>query len=422
MKIWQTTDSMIAPEECFRRGWWGIRRYFSVNPWQRYYEYYRNIRCGIQLSQLKAYRRQVSLLGNGAEKNDRALVLANFEARDGLSRGAHYTIPAIRKRHVHVTLRHVSVRGNDHKTIEGSIAGKFSHVYLLDPPSRYSRLLKQVAPEQIVSAHRTGLWVRETNYVPRFWTSAASFLDEIWTPSKFSKQLIQASSLARPIVVVPHSAIKPSQQGYKTGQWPNLQTNPFKGLAVMDLRGGGGRKNPWAVIAAWKLAFAGNPQCHLLMKVRFSASRSILREELELLIGSDTNITLLDAFLPDEELNALLDEADVFISLHRSEGYGLPVEEALLRGTPVVATDWSATVEFARQYKNYHPVSHRPVSAYYWDKQIPSLRFQWAEADLNCTADQLNSIYADWSPNALEAKAASRRVSTAINAETTSKA
>ena len=397
MKIWQTTDTTTAPEECFRRGWWGWRRYFSVNPWQRYYEYYRNNRRALQLSRIATYARRERLTVHGGSAGNRALVLGNLDACDGLSRGAHYTLPTIRKLHDDIAIRHVGVHGSGHRTIEGSLAGNFSHVYLLDPPSRYSHLLKQVAPEQIVSARRTGLWVRETNYVPRFWTKAATFLDEVWTPSEFSAQLIRGSTAGRPVVVVPHTVVMARGRGTGPSRWPEIRAQPFKGLAIMDLRGDSSRKNPWAVIAAWKLAFAGNPKCHLLMKVRISASRKIVRDELDLLIGKDTNITLLDAFLPDDELNTLLDEADVLVSLHRSEGYGLPVEEALLRGTPVVATDWSATVEFASQYGNYYPVSYRLVPARYWDKHIPHLNFRWAEANLSSAAHQLNSVYANWS-------------------------
>lgn len=422
MKLWQTTNTATVPEAYFRTGLWRWRRYFAVSPWQRYYEHYRNIRSTIQLNRINDYRNRCSLPVDGDLKMDRALVLGNFEAKDGLSRGAHYTLPSVRKRHEDVTVHHVSVHGSGHKTIEGSLAGAFSHVYLLDPPSRYSRLLTQVTPEQIKFASRTGLWVRETNYVPGFWTSAAAFLDEVWAPSEFAAKLIGGSTAGRPVVVVPHAAVVTCERSTVSGQWANIQSRPFKGLAIMDLRGGGSRKNPWAVIAAWKLAFAGNPECQLLMKVRISASRKIVREELELLIGNDTNITLLDAFLPDDELNALMDEADVFVSLHRSEGYGLPVEEALLRGTPVVATDWSATVEFAKKFSNYHPVSYQLVPARYWDKHIPRLNFHWAEADLASAAGHLKAVYANWSSRAKASGPTSRKTSADNVSETVSKA
>lgn len=317
-------------------------------------------------------------------------------ASDGLSRGAYYHLIQIRAMHDNVTIRHASVHDGDDRTIEGSLEQDFERVYLLDPPSRYSRLLCQVDPARIATAYRVGMWVRETNYLPRFWLQAAAFLDEIWTPSAFSAGLLRAGVHDTPITVVPH-AVTCSPGSADDALLPaGFDRKMFNGLAVMDIRDGGSRKNPWAVVAAWQQAFGTNPQCRLLMKVRFSEQCALVREELEGMIGTAQNIDLLDVFLPDAELDALIDRADVLVSLHRSEGYGLPVEEALVRDTPVVATDWSATTEFAGKYPHYFPVDYRLLPACDWARHLPGLDFKWAEASIASAADHLKTIHQAW--------------------------
>lgn len=395
---WQSAD---FPEQAFRSGWWAWRRLLSVSLWHRYYEYYRNLRCTIQFAGLRHYKKQRGCSVTARPKTNAALVIGNLDLRDGLSCGANYHLDQIRTKHSALTIRHVGTNANSDVTIEGSLDQEFECLYLLDPPSRYDRLLRQVHPARIATAHRVGIWVRESNYLPAFWLEAATFLDEIWTPSSFSADLLRNRITSAPIVVVPHAANRKTGVAAGAARLISGEKVTFNGLAVMDLRGGGSRKNPWAVIAAWQEAFGSNPDCQLTMKVQFSRQCSIVHEELLAMIGSAGNIRLLDAFLPQAQLDSLMDQADVFISLHRSEGYGLPVEETLMRGVPVVATDWSATTEFARSYDNYYPVNYRLLPSHEWSRKKPGLNFKWAEADIESAAQQLGSIYEAWKSDPL---------------------
>lgn len=368
----------------------------SVSLWHRYYEYYRNLRCTIQLARLRHYKKQHTDAVTCGPKTSTALIIGNLALRDGLSRGASYHLHQIRAKHSALTIRHVGTNADADKTMEGRLDQGFDYLYLLDPPSRYDRLLRQVDPASVATAHRVGLWVRESGYIPAFWLEAATFLDEIWTPSSFSADLLRNRITNTPVVVVPHAVSSQTRATTDTAILPSDENATFNGLAVMDLRNGGSRKNPWAVIAAWKQAFGSDPDCQLTMKVRFSRQHAIVREELLAMIGSAGNIHLLDAFLPQSQLDALMDRADVFISLHRSEGYGLPVEETLIRGIPVVATDWSATTEFARSYDNYYPVSYRLLPFHEWSRHKPRSDFQWAEADIESAVRHLREIYEVW--------------------------
>ena len=115
---------------------------------------------------------------------------------------------------------------------------------------------------------------------------------------------------------------------------------------------------------------------------------------IQVAIADARNITLISASLEKSALNALYSEADVLISLHRSEGFGLTLAEAMLRGLPVIATNWSGNVDFLTGDTGI-PVPYRLVPAQdpQGTYQHPDLR--WADADIDAAAAALRRLRAD---------------------------
>ena len=58
------------------------------------------------------------------------------------------------------------------------------------------------------------------------------------------------------------------------------------------------------------------------------------------------NVYILTESYSREVFNSLIRCVDAYVSLHRAEGFGLVMAEAMLLGTPVIATNWSANTEF----------------------------------------------------------------------------
>jgi glycosyltransferase involved in cell wall biosynthesis len=105
------------------------------------------------------------------------------------------------------------------------------------------------------------------------------------------------------------------------------------------------RKNPLAAIAAHRAAFGDRADRILLLKVanphHFPADFELLRAAADA-----PNIRLETRLLPDADRHALTQCADIVLSLHRSEGFGLVPAEAMLLGRPVIATAWSGNMDF----------------------------------------------------------------------------
>jgi glycosyltransferase involved in cell wall biosynthesis len=106
------------------------------------------------------------------------------------------------------------------------------------------------------------------------------------------------------------------------------------------------RKNPLGAIRAFRQAFGNDPECRLILKCvngrSFPQGLQLIAQEA----AGGSNIIFLDRPMPPCEVGALYEEADVLLSLHRSEGFGLTIVEAMMRGLPAVCTNWSGNTDF----------------------------------------------------------------------------
>jgi glycosyltransferase involved in cell wall biosynthesis len=106
------------------------------------------------------------------------------------------------------------------------------------------------------------------------------------------------------------------------------------------------RKNPIALVEAFRLAFRNDPDAELVLKMSHGARHADEMARLKRAVADMANVVLIDAVWDEARLAALKRSADVYASLHRSEGFGLPIAEAIMAGVPVIATNWSGNVDF----------------------------------------------------------------------------
>jgi glycosyltransferase involved in cell wall biosynthesis len=264
---------------------------------------------------------------------------------------------------------------------------------ILCQPWDYPRLLP-TAPDWFKDAYRIGLWVWELDQFPSDWRFALDIVHEIWTPSAFSaKALRHGTDL--PIKIVPHHVQMRTVAPLPRSRF-NVRDDQFLGMSIMDLSTCPDRKNPLAHVRAWKEAFDRDDSACLLMKVRFRKKTRFARDALMKEIGDSTTIVLVEEIFTDEDMVCFQKMADVYLSLHRAEGYGLNIHEMLEMGTPAVATGWSGNMDFMPKYANACAIPYKLVPyrdrtyAYDGDNLV------WAEADIAAAAQALREIHAKW--------------------------
>jgi glycosyltransferase involved in cell wall biosynthesis len=163
------------------------------------------------------------------------------------------------------------------------------------------------------------------------------------------------------------------------------------------------RKNPIAVVDAFHKAFGerGRSDVGLIVKTLDAGPHAGVLKPLKAAIGGDPRIRLMEGTVSRAEMNGLLAAADVFVSLHRSEGFGFGLAEAMLLGKPVIGTDYSGNTDFLNSETGYLvPYQLVPVGA----GEYPDHQGQvWAEPDVAVAAAHMASIVDD--PTAAKARA-----------------
>ena len=159
----------------------------------------------------------------------------------------------------------------------------------------------------------------------------------------------------------------------------------------MDVSSCPDRKNPWAHVTAWQRAFHGDPSAVLVIKLRVSKRTKVVIQELKEMRGDDKNIILLCDELSVDEISALHRSADLYLSLHRSEGFGLNIYESLLLGKKVVATHYSANAEYGPEFENYLGLPFKMKPYRDWMKHY-SDQFLYADVDIDSAVSSIRKI------------------------------
>ena len=152
------------------------------------------------------------------------------------------------------------------------------------------------------------------------------------------------------------------------------------------------RKNISAALKAFALAFKGDETAKLLFKTKGASANKRQVAEMERLVaelGIERQFIHIPQYLPRADVDGLTEACDVFLSLHKAEGFGMGMAEAMSQGKPVVATNWSANTEFCREDTAWC-IPYHMVSVLSHEYMVSTK--EWAEADVEAAAAALREI------------------------------
>lgn len=250
-------------------------------------------------------------------------------------------------------------------------------------------------PRKLTRQHRiVGYWAWELPSLPPDWRVGARFVHEAWVPSGFAAAAVE-SVLPGRVRVVPHTmgAAIPAPTRLDRAAF-GLPPDAVVVLTAANLASSFARKNPLAAVAAFRAAFGTRPDRVLVLKLgnpeHFPADFAQVRSA----VADAPNIRLETRTLPTRESDALTAAADIVLSLHRSEGFGLVLAEAMLLGKPVVATGWSGNMEFMDE-TNSVPVPYRLIPAHDPRGVYELPGAMWAEPDVGAASMMLTRLADD---------------------------
>ncbi|MBW2992380.1 glycosyltransferase family 4 protein [Candidatus Woesearchaeota archaeon] len=275
---------------------------------------------------------------------------------------------------------------------------RFSHLFSKDNPYPVNLqivyghwLIDEMAAyglKYFVDKYTVGCWVWELSNLPPTWKTYSSFVDETWVPSRFMADATK-KIISKDVTIIPH-IIQPRDFNVYQRHHFKIDDKKFVFLFIFNFYSCFERKNPMAVIEAFKKAFPENED--VLLVIKCSSPQLEPRKFMELYSKQKEGyIKIIKDFLSREEVNSLINVCDCYVSLHRSEGFGLPIAEAMYMGKPVIATNYSGNTDFMDKENSFLvDFSLVDVGNRYG---LPGNRDQWADADIDHAAEMMRYVY-----------------------------
>jgi glycosyltransferase involved in cell wall biosynthesis len=275
------------------------------------------------------------------------------------------------------------------------------------PPFEMMRLKVERGAALFHARRNIGCWPWELTTLPAEWQSGFEIVDEVWAISPFLAD-VYGRLTTKPVQHVrPHVGL-PAVEPVSRAEL-DLEDDNTVILSMFDLNSFIARKNPEGSVAAFQQAFPDRESRErLVIKTLNGAANPELLASLMTLAGTDRRIRIIDGAWPRGRTPGLIAAADVLLSLHRAEGFGRILAEAMLLGVPVVATAWSGVLSYLTAETGW-PVSCK-LRAVRQGEYIYSDGSFWAEPDIADAAETLRSVIAQPAEAARRAGAAREHI------------
>jgi glycosyltransferase involved in cell wall biosynthesis len=235
-----------------------------------------------------------------------------------------------------------------------------------------------------------GLWWWEVDRFPDRWLDAFEHVDEIWAGTAHVADALSPIApvpvvkVTLPVALPDFERLPRARLGLPEGF---LCLFAFDHLSVFE------RKNPLGLIEAFKRAFAPGEGAALAIKCINHERRPEAHAQLLEAAASHPDVHVIDRHVPRAEKDAMIAACDCYASLHRAEGFGISMAEAMLLGKPVVATGYSGNLDFMTPETAFL-VDHELVEVGDGNDPYPA-DARWAEPDLDHAASQLRAVFDD---------------------------
>src|SRR5919204_524142 len=218
-------------------------------------------------------------------------------------------------------------------------------------PEHMLEFAQRGGAELFLDRYTIGVWCWEASRFPDAYRPAFDLVDEIWVASHYVAEVVGDATgktvhvFPMPVEVAPPPPLTRKDVG--------LPEDRFVFLFAFDFFSTVERKNPFGLIEAFKRAFAPGEGPLLFIKTINGQKQADELKRLAHSASQHPDIRVVDDYVSGEQMRALVSNCDCFVSLHRSEGFGFSLAEALVYEKPVIATGYSGNLSFMNDENSY---------------------------------------------------------------------
>lgn len=318
-------------------------------------------------------------------------VIGHFCYPSGLRVSVESLVTALGLNEVVTSLRDIRTDAKDdprHTDFRGFESHDITIVHVQPEPLLDTAYERSDLFERLPRPYRIGYWYWEFDSIPDSWVGHAQKVDEVWAATEFVARGLR-ERLALPVrTLFPGVQLAPYARRGKSHF--GMSEEPYTFLFVFHMMSVMERKNPLGLIRAFKAAFGEDDGVRLVLKTSFGDRHPGQFDVLKKAAVGDNIVLINEVYTPDNLLS-LMDACDAYVSLHRSEGLGLTMAEAMLMGKPVIATNFSGNVDFMDE-TNSLLVSYKLVKL---GQSIPpyDAELEWAEPSEEHAAQLMRRVY-----------------------------
>lgn len=320
-------------------------------------------------------------------------IVGFFKAETGLGEAARLLANALRAADYPVSTINVTTgvaRNNNPFKVDDQ--WKYDHLIMAVNSSETPLIMNIAKPPNVEQRYVIGQWFWETDKFPPSMRIGYSRVNEIWAPTKFITSSIANYAPQRVTVnTMPLPLLQPLFDPEISKVDIGVDPSRYVFLFTFSFYSVFGRKNPLATINSFKKAFKNEEGPVLVIKSIngnvFSGHLATMKQAA----ADRTDIKFIDDHLDVDKLGSLLNIADCYVSLHRSEGLGLTISESMALGKPVIATNYSGNTDFMDENTSIlipwqYTTAGRGCEPYPEDTQ-------WAEADVDAAVEAMRYVY-----------------------------
>lgn len=241
------------------------------------------------------------------------------------------------------------------------------------------------------SGHNIIVPVWELPKYPSIWKQKLALFDAVWAPSRFVKTAFDSAGIRS------HHVGQAVEKRYPTlfgRRYFGIRESAFVLLHFFDTKSYPRRKNPEAVLDLYRRVRQARPYDDIQLVLKMRAGDTAI-ENAETIVDAaiPRDVRVIASNLTSHEAFSLLSAADCFVSLHRAEGFGRGLSEAMWLGRIALGTGWSGNLDYMNSH-NSLMVNHEMRDLLANDYPYAAGQ-QWAEPDVDHAEFLLTSVLDD---------------------------
>ena len=286
-----------------------------------------------------------------------------------------------------------------------------STIFNVSPVPYFEVCYRRSGLARRANVYRIAYWYWELDRIPHEWLRFAPLIDEIWAPTPFVAQAMRAMTV--PVYDMPPGVLLSKAEPIAR-EALGIPTDHFVFLFLFDMCSDFTRKNPLAVIRAFRLSFSPDEPAALVIKLARGYIDPVNLERLHV-AGRQNKVLVIDRLTSNNETDGFIAMCDCFVSLHRAEGFSLGLAGAMLMGKPVIGTNYSGNLAFMNR-ENSLLVDFELVeiaeNGYVYKKG-----FRWAQPSEAHAAELMRSVFEKRHKHAVRAERAKKGIAEQLSVE-----